>query len=78
MAGYLGFSFFDQAIAMKTKLLLLFSLCIMLMVCCTWWSLSEWNSELQYHIPKALLLLVASILCTVGAVVCFTKINRLS
>ncbi|WP_111593705.1 hypothetical protein [Chitinophaga dinghuensis] len=62
---------------MKTKLLLLFSACILLMSVCTYGSLFEWSSDLQHHILKAILLLLAGLMFTTGAVVSYARINRL-
>ncbi|MFB6457977.1 hypothetical protein ACE38W_22085 [Chitinophaga sp. Hz27] len=61
---------------MKTKLLVLFCIFITAMALCTYCSLYEWNSEMQHHLLKAVLLLTAGLIFVTGAIITFSRMNR--
>lgn len=61
---------------MKTKLLVLFCIFITFMALCTYSSLYEWNSEMQHHLLKAVLLLGAGLIFVTGAVITYSRMNN--
>ncbi|WP_167020073.1 hypothetical protein [Chitinophaga sp. Cy-1792] len=46
------------------------------MALCTYSSLYEWNSEMQHHLLKAVLLLGAGLIFVTGAVITYSRMNN--